>query len=362
MGSEEIGQRDSISRIMGSSDSMSENVAGMSESFLVDHFHGSCWDPMISDNLGNSSIIPQNEFVNPHYLVGNSSHLAHYTSDLGLVLDMVPKIPSFGSGSFSEMANSSFGQINESGCHSNLEDGLFGASLNGKRKRKVSPSVGGSCNKNVEEEKLKNQKTGNTCEFPKEDEKKNTGTKQGVKQAKDGSNGAEPSKEDYILVRAKRGQATNSHSLAERVRRERISERMRLLQELVPGCNKITGKAVMLDEIINYVQSLQQQVEFLSMKLATVNPELNVDIDRILSKDLLHTRGGNATELGVGPGFSPSHAFPGLLNGYAGPPPPFHPLPPNLWNSDLQSILQMGFDPSPTGTGLGANGLSKTEP
>ena len=36
---------------------------------------------------------------------------------------------------------------------------------------------------------------------------------------------------------------------------------MRLLQELVPGCNKITGKAVMLDEIINYVQSLQQQVE-----------------------------------------------------------------------------------------------------
>lgn len=30
-------------------------------------------------------------------------------------------------------------------------------------------------------------------------------------------NGAEPSKENYIHVRAKRGQATNSHSLAERV-------------------------------------------------------------------------------------------------------------------------------------------------
>ncbi|KAI3678262.1 hypothetical protein L6452_37548 [Arctium lappa] len=38
----------------------------------------------------------------------------------------------------------------------------------------------------------------------------------------------------------------------------------------------------MLDEIINYVQSLQQQVE---MKLVTVNPELNIDIDHILSKD-----------------------------------------------------------------------------
>jgi hypothetical protein len=45
------------------------------------------------------------------------------------------------------------------------------------------------------------------------------------------------------------------------VRRERISERMRYLQELVPGCNKVTGKAGMLDEIINYVQSLQKQVE-----------------------------------------------------------------------------------------------------
>ncbi|PUZ46696.1 hypothetical protein GQ55_7G103100 [Panicum hallii var. hallii] len=86
----------------------------------------------------------------------------------------------------------------------------------------------------------------------------------------------EPAK-DYIHVRARRGQATDSHSLAERVRRERISERMKMLQSLVPGCNKITGKALMLDEIINYVQSLQRQVEFLSMKLATMNPELDAD-------------------------------------------------------------------------------------
>ncbi|KAG6504161.1 hypothetical protein ZIOFF_036492 [Zingiber officinale] len=80
---------------------------------------------------------------------------------------------------------------------------------------------------------------------------------------------------DYIHVRARRGQATDSHSLAERVRREKISQRMKLLQDLVPGCSKVTGKAVMLDEIINYVQSLQRQVEFLSMKLATVNPDID---------------------------------------------------------------------------------------
>ncbi|GAB4830305.1 hypothetical protein Ancab_019943 [Ancistrocladus abbreviatus] len=94
----------------------------------------------------------------------------------------------------------------------------------------------------------------------------------------------EPPK-DYIHVRARRGQATDSHSLAERVRREKISERMKLLQDLVPGCNKVTGKALMLDEIINYVQSLQRQVEFLSMKLASVNPRMEFNMDNVFSKD-----------------------------------------------------------------------------
>jgi hypothetical protein len=48
------------------------------------------------------------------------------------------------------------------------------------------------------------------------------------------------SKQDYIHVRARRGQATDSHSLAERVRREKISERMKYLQDLVPGCSKVS--------------------------------------------------------------------------------------------------------------------------
>lgn len=95
---------------------------------------------------------------------------------------------------------------------------------------------------------------------------------------------------DYIHVRARRGQATDSHSLAERVRREKISERMKLLQNLVPGCNKVTGKALMLDEIINYVQSLQRQVEFLSMKLASVNTRLDFNVDSLMSKDIFQAK------------------------------------------------------------------------
>ncbi|CAD5163665.1 unnamed protein product [Musa acuminata subsp. malaccensis] len=90
----------------------------------------------------------------------------------------------------------------------------------------------------------------------------------------------------YIHVRARRGQATDSHSIAERVRREKISQRMKLLQSLVPGCDKITGKAQVLDEITNYVRSLQYQVEFLSMRLALLNPTLH-DLDEECSGGLL---------------------------------------------------------------------------
>ncbi|KAL5760296.1 hypothetical protein ACOSQ2_019134 [Xanthoceras sorbifolium] len=78
-----------------------------------------------------------------------------------------------------------------------------------------------------------------------------------------------------VHVRARRGQATDSHSLAERVRRQKISVRMKILQSLVPGCDKMTGKALILDEIIQYVKTLQSQVQFLAAKFASINPMLD---------------------------------------------------------------------------------------
>ncbi|KAK5820254.1 transcription factor UNE12-like isoform X1 [Gossypium arboreum] len=65
-------------------------------------------------------------------------------------------------------------------------------------------------------------------------------------------------------VRARRGQATDPHSIAERLRRERIAERIRALQELVPTVNK-TDRAAMLDEIVDYVKFLRLQVKVLTM-------------------------------------------------------------------------------------------------
>ncbi|OMO90904.1 hypothetical protein COLO4_18786 [Corchorus olitorius] len=78
-----------------------------------------------------------------------------------------------------------------------------------------------------------------------------------------GSTGGTPAQPKQ-RVRARRGQATDPHSIAERLRRERIAERMKALQELVPNANK-TDKASMLDEIIDYVKFLQLQVKVLSM-------------------------------------------------------------------------------------------------
>ncbi|XP_011075032.1 transcription factor bHLH80 [Sesamum indicum] len=65
-------------------------------------------------------------------------------------------------------------------------------------------------------------------------------------------------------VRAKRGCATHPRSIAERVRRTRISDRIRKLQELVPNMDKQTNTADMLDEAVAYVKFLQKQIQELT--------------------------------------------------------------------------------------------------
>ncbi|EOY32571.1 Basic helix-loop-helix DNA-binding superfamily protein, putative isoform 4, partial [Theobroma cacao] len=65
-------------------------------------------------------------------------------------------------------------------------------------------------------------------------------------------------------IRAKRGCATHPRSIAERVRRTKISERMRKLQDLVPNMDKQTNTADMLDLAVDYIKDLQNQVKTLS--------------------------------------------------------------------------------------------------
>ncbi|TKY53291.1 Transcription factor bHLH48 [Spatholobus suberectus] len=118
----------------------------------------------------------------------------------------------------------------------------------------------------------------------KEREKKVKASSKKCKSVADESSG-DGEKLPYVHVRVRRGQATDNHSLAERARREKINARMKLLQELVPGCSKVSGTALVLDKIINHVQSLQHEVEILSMKLAAVNPVIDFNLDSLLATE-----------------------------------------------------------------------------
>ncbi|XP_022734160.1 transcription factor bHLH77-like [Durio zibethinus] len=214
------------------------------------------------------------------------------------------------------------------------------------------------------------------------------------KPSNENSKPSEPPK-DYIHVRARRGQATDSHSLAERVRREKISERMKFLQDLVPGCNKVIGKAVMLDEIINYVQSLQRQVEFLSMKLSSVNPRMDINMEALLSKDIFQSLGSLPHALSSMDSSTP--AFPFRYQPQQGLPlnsgisnnietqfsmnplnaalhkthglqlPPIDgftdasPQVASIWEDDLQSIVQMGFGQNQTQSYQGSKAVGQVK-
>lgn len=138
-------------------------------------FFVSAWDPVVSlsqnENFGGSSIVSQSEFSNSPYPVvlenrgiTSTTNLFHYPSDSSFV-ELVPKFPCFGSGSFSEMVGSlgltECGQIANTGCppnytsnkvgneksiangaqsledHQMSEETALGASPSGKRRKRV---------------------------------------------------------------------------------------------------------------------------------------------------------------------------------------------------------------------------------
>ncbi|MED6180399.1 hypothetical protein PIB30_010030 [Stylosanthes scabra] len=113
---------------------------------------------------------------------------------------------------------------------------------------------------------------------------------------------------EVVHVRARRGQATDSHSLAERVRRGKINEKLKCLQNIVPGCYKTMGMAIMLEEIINYVQSLQHQVEFLSMKLTAASAFYDFNSETDALETLQRGRALEAKELAKN-GFQPTWPY-----------------------------------------------------
>ncbi|CAH1426089.1 unnamed protein product [Lactuca virosa] len=64
-------------------------------------------------------------------------------------------------------------------------------------------------------------------------------------------------------TKASRGSATDPQSVYARKRRERINERLRILQNLVPNGTKV-DISTMLEEAVEYVKFLQLQIKLLS--------------------------------------------------------------------------------------------------
>ncbi|XP_024170007.1 transcription factor PIF7 isoform X1 [Rosa chinensis] len=65
------------------------------------------------------------------------------------------------------------------------------------------------------------------------------------------------------------------HNQSERKRRDRINQKMKALQRLVPNADK-TDKASMLDEVIKYLEQLQAQVQMMNSMRNNMHPHMNM--------------------------------------------------------------------------------------
>ncbi|KAH7276510.1 hypothetical protein KP509_39G010000 [Ceratopteris richardii] len=90
-----------------------------------------------------------------------------------------------------------------------------------------------------------------------------------------------PSGQTRPRPRARRGQATDPHSIAERKRREKIANAMKELQELVPVLNK-ADRIAFVDGVIEYVKFLQLQTKvFFMSRLGTTGASLVADASQV---------------------------------------------------------------------------------
>lgn len=121
----------------------------------------------------------------------------------------------------------------------------------------------------------------------------------------------------------KRSRAAEVHNLSERRRRDRINEKMRALQELIPNCNKV-DKASMLDEAIEYLKTLQLQVQMMSMGSGLCMSPM------MLPPGMQHIRASPMAHfpaMGLGMGMGMGYGM-GMLDMNGSPGCPLVPVPP----------------------------------
>ncbi|KAK7301499.1 hypothetical protein RJT34_12364 [Clitoria ternatea] len=119
----------------------------------------------------------------------------------------------------------------------------------------------------------------------------------------------------------RRSRTAAIHNQSERKRRERINQRMKALQKLVPNASK-TDKASMLDEVINYLKQLQAQIKMMSM------PQMMVPLamQQQLQMSMVAARMGGGASSGFGMGMVNPRSFPQLIQQTTTVPPSTAPL------------------------------------
>lgn len=107
-------------------------------------------------------------------------------------------------------------------------------------------------------------------------------------------------------VSTKRSRAAAVHNQSERKRRDKINQKMKTLQKLVPNSNK-TDKASMLDEVIEYLKQLQAHVQMLS-RIGLPSMMMPLAIQHQLQMSMMTPMGmGMGMGMGVGPAIGMDH-------------------------------------------------------
>ncbi|OIS98418.1 PREDICTED: transcription factor bHLH84 [Nicotiana attenuata] len=139
---------------------------------------------------------------------------------------------------------------------------------NPKKKSRGSAQDAQKNKKKTQPKGKKNQKITEINNEEGEDEETNNaaiqnGQSSSCCSSEDDCNGGAISSKSKGKSRASRGAATDPQSLYARRRREKINERLRILQNLVPNGTKV-DISTMLEEAVTYVKFLQLQIKLLS--------------------------------------------------------------------------------------------------
>ncbi|KAI3504309.1 hypothetical protein L1887_32882 [Cichorium endivia] len=143
---------------------------------------------------------------------------------------------------------------------------------------------------------------------------------------------------------SERSRAAAIHNQSERRRRDKINQKMKTLQKLVPNANK-TDKASMLDEVIEYLKQLQAQINMMSRM--SMSPMMMAPLAMQQQQQQLQMAMMNPMGMGIGlamgmgmPGVMDLNSIGGNRSNIPGMPPMFHPsafMQPTMASWDMQN-------------------------